>query len=81
MYTLDFNKLEVLVFPHKNGAPNVVAAAQMKFASEARPSHYTVLFGNTEKTCRLLSGHIMDIEGRVQEQQTKRYQLSLTNNA
>ena len=29
----------------------MVAAAQMKFASEARPSQYIVPFGKTEPTC------------------------------
>ena len=37
----------------------------MKFASEARPSQYIGPFGNTEPTCLPLSGHFMDIEGRV----------------
>ena len=68
-------------FQQKNGAPNIVATAQMKFASEAIPSQYTVPFGNTEPTCMPLSGHIMDIEGRVLVYQTERYQLSLTYNA
>ena len=49
----------------------------MNFASEARPSQYTDPFGNTEP----LSGHFMDIEGRVLVYQTERYQLSLTYNA
>ena len=44
---------------------NIVATAQMKFASEARPSQYIVPFGNTEPTCMPLSGHFMDIDGRV----------------
>ena len=35
-------------FDRKNGASNhVVATAQIKFASEARPSQYIVPFGNT----------------------------------
>ena len=50
-------------FQQKNGASNIVATAQMKFASEARPSQYIVPFGNTEPTCMPLSGHFMDIEG------------------
>ena len=58
-----------------------MVAAQMKFASEARPSQYIVPFGNTEPTCMPLSEHFMDIEGRVLEYQTERYQLSLTFNA
>ena len=58
-----------------------MVAAQMKFASEARPSQYNVLFGNTEVTCMPLSGHFMDIDGRVLVHQTERYQLSLTFNA
>ena len=65
----------------KNGASNIVATAQMKFASEARPSQYIVPFGNTEPTCMPLSGHFMDIEGRILVYQTERYQLSLTYNA
>ena len=43
----------------------MIATAQMKFASEARPSQYIVPFGNTEPTCMPLTGHFMDIEGRV----------------
>ena len=54
-----------------------MVAAQMKFASEARPSQYIVPFDNTEPTCMSLSGHFMDIEGRVQVYQTERYQFSL----
>ena len=64
-------------FQQKNAASNMVAA-QMKFASEARPSHYIVPFSNTELTCMPLSGHFMDIEGRVLVCQTERYQLSQT---
>ena len=41
----------------------IVATAQMKFASEARPSQYIGPFGNTEPTCMPLSGHFMDTEG------------------
>ena len=52
----------------------------MKFASEARPSQYIGPFGNTEPTCMPLSGHFMDIEGRVLVYQTERYQLSPTYN-
>ena len=59
----------------------MVATAQMKFASEARPSQYIVPLGNTEPTCMPLSGHFMTIEGRVLMHQTERYQLSLTKNA
>ena len=36
----------------------MVATAQMKFASEARPSQYIGPFGNTEPTCMPLSGHL-----------------------
>ena len=68
-------------FQQKNGASNIEATAQMKFASEARPSQYIVPFGNIEPTCMPLSGHFMDIEGRVLVYQTERYQLSLTYNA
>ena len=50
-------------------------------ASEARPSQYIVPFGNIEPTCMPLSGHFMDIEGRVLVHQTEIYQLSLTYNA
>ena len=53
----------------------------MKFASDARPSQYIGPFGNTETTCMPLSGHFMDIEGRVLVYQTERYQLSPTYNA
>ena len=35
----------------------MVAATQMRFASEAKPSQYIVPFGNTEPTCMPLSGH------------------------
>ena len=43
----------------------MVATARFKFASEARSSRYIIPFGNTEPTCMPLSGHLMDIEGRV----------------
>ena len=49
------------VFQQKNGASNTVATAQIKFASEAKPSQYIVPFGNTEPTCLPRSGHFMDI--------------------
>ena len=62
----------------KYGSYCIVATAQMKFASEARPSEYIGPFGNTEPTCMPLSGHFMDIEGRVLVYQTERYQLSPT---
>ena len=52
-------------FQQKYGASNIIATAQMKFASEAIPSPYIVPFGNTEPTCMPLSGHFMDIEGQV----------------
>ena len=68
-------------FQQTNGASNIVATALMKFASEARPSQYMDPFGNTEPTCMPLSGHFMDIEGRVLVYQTERYQLSPTYNA
>ena len=71
----------VFVVFQKNGASNIVATAQMKFASKARPSRYIVPFGNTEPTCMPLSGYFMDIEGRILVYQTERYQLSLTYNA
>ena len=58
-----------------------MVAAQMKFASEARTSQYIVPFGNTEPTCMPISGHFMDIEGRVLVYQMERCQLSLTYNA
>ena len=58
-----------------------MVAAHMKFGSKARPSLYIVPFGNTEPTCMPLSGHFMDIEGRVLLYQTERYQLSLNYNA
>ena len=76
MYTLDFNNLKVnlgvFFFQQKNGASNIIATAQMKFASEARPSQYIVPFCNTEPTCMPQAGHFMDIEG---------HQLSPTYNA
>ena len=56
----------------------MVATAQMKFESEARPSQYIVPFGTTGPTCMPLSGHFMEIEGWVLVHQTGRYQLSLT---
>ena len=59
----------------------MIATAQMKFVSEARPILYIVHFGNTEPTCMSLFGHFMDIEGQVLVHQTERYQLSLTYNA
>ena len=68
-------------FQQKNGASNIVATAQMKFALEAGPSQYIGPFGNTEPTSMPLSGHFMDIEGRVLVYQTERYQLSPTYNA
>ena len=46
----------------KYGSYCIGATAQMKFASEARPSQYIGPFGNTEPTCMPLSGHFMDIE-------------------
>ena len=58
-----------------------MVAAQMTFASEARPSQYIVPFGNTEPTCIPLSGHFMDIKGQVLVYQMERYQLGLTYNA
>ena len=58
-----------------------MGAAQMKFASEARPSQYIVPFGTIEPTCMPLSEHFMDYEGRVLVYQIERYQLSLTYNA
>ena len=73
--------LLLFFFQQKNGASNIVATAKMKFASEARPSQYISPFGNTEPTCMPLSGHFMDIEGRVLVYQTERYQLSPTYNA
>ena len=74
--------LGVCFFQQKNGASNIltVATAQTKFAPEARPSQYIGPFGNTEPTCMPLSGHFMDIEGRVLVYQTERYQLSPTYN-
>ena len=51
----------------------MVATAQMKFASVARPSQYVVPFGNIEPTCMPLSGHFKDIEGGVLVHQTERY--------
>ena len=58
-----------------------MVAAQMKFASEARPSQYIFPFGNTEPTCMPLSGHFVDIVGWVLVYQTERNQHSLTYNA
>ena len=62
----------VVFFQQKNGASNIVATALMKFASEARPSQYMGPFGNIEPTCMPLSGHFMDIEGRILVYQTER---------
>ena len=60
----------------------MIATAQMKFASQVRPSQYIVPFGNTEPTCMPLSGHFMDLEGRVLVHQMKREkQLTLPYNA
>ena len=59
----------------------MVGTAQMKFASEFKPSQYIVPFGNAEPTCMPLSGHFMNIEGRVLVHQMERYQLILTYNA
>ena len=59
----------------------MVASAQMKDESEARPSQNIVPLSNTEPTCMPLSRHLMDIEGRVLVHQTEGYQLSLTYNA
>ena len=59
----------------------IVATAQIKFASEARQSQYIVSFGNTEPTCTSLTGHFMDIEGRVLVYQEERYQPSPNYNA
>ena len=42
----------------KYGSYCIVATAQMKFASEARPSQYIGPFGNIEPTCMPLSGHL-----------------------
>ena len=39
----------------------MIATAQMKFASEARPGQYIVPIGNTEPTCMPLSGYFMGI--------------------
>ena len=84
MYTLDLSigKFRCVCFffnrkkwSIKYGSYCIVATAQMKFASEARPSQYIGPFGNTEPTCMPLSGHFMDIEGRVLVYQTERYQL------
>ena len=47
----------------------MVASAQKKFASEAR-LRSVFPFGNTELTCMPLSGHFMDIGGRVLVQHT-----------
>ena len=66
-------------FKQKNGASNIVTTAQMKFASQA--SQYIIPFGNIEPTCMPLSGHFMDIEGRVLLYKTERYQLILIYNA
>ena len=91
MYTLDFNNLQVNLgvcfffstekWSIKYRSYSIVATAQMKFASEARPSQNKGPFGNTEPTCMPLSGHLIDTEGRVLVYQTERYQLSPTYNA
>ena len=73
-YILDFNKLYVNLVGFfsdiKNGTTNVVATAQMKFASEARLSPVFPL-------AIPLLGHFMGIEGLAVVHQTERYQLSL----
>ena len=81
MYTLDFSNLQVnlgVLFSTEKWSIKyrsycIVATAQMKFASEARSSQYICPFGNTEPTCMPLSGHFMDIEGRVLVYQMERY--------
>ena len=72
---LDFNKICVNFIFLKNGAQNMVASPRMKFASEVR-LRLVFPFGNTETTCMPLSGHFMNIEGRVLVYQTERYQLT-----
>ena len=66
MYTLDFNNLKVnlgvCVFSTEKWSIKyrsycIVATAQMKYASEARPSQYIGPFGNTEPTIWTLYGH------------------------
>ena len=52
----------------------------LKKTSEAR-LRSVFPFGNPEPTCMPLSGHFMDIGGRILVRQTERYQLSLTYNA
>ena len=70
-----------VIFFTRNEASNIIATAELKVASEARPSQYIVPFRNTEPTCMSLCGHFMDIESRVLVYQTERYQLSPTYNA
>ena len=57
----------------------MVPTERIKFASEARPSQYIVPFGRADLYA--LSGHFMDIEGRVLVHQTEIYQFNLTYNA
>ena len=52
-----------------------LASAQMKFASEARPRS-VFPFGIAEPTCVQLSGHLIDIEGRVLVYHREKYQLT-----
>ena len=75
-----FTMGSVRAVPYKDMTRTEVAPKcdLMKFASEARPSQYVVPFYNTEPTCMPLSGHFMDIEGRVLVHQTERHQPSLT---
>ena len=75
-YTLDFNKLYIGKFSFIS-TEKWVANAHLKFSSEARPNQYIVPFVNTVPNCIPLSGHFVDIEGRVLVHQTKRYQLRL----
>ena len=69
MYTLGFNEICVNLYAI------VLASARMKFASKAR-LRFVFPFGNIEPTYMPLSGHFMDIKGRVLMYQTGKYQLT-----
>ena len=75
-----------LIYPFSSLSPSLweTARYRLKYClkgplSPKQPTNQP--FGNTEPTCMPLSGHFMDIEGRVLVYQTERYQLRPTYNA
>ena len=68
-YTLDFNILYVNLGVFFCCCCFKTEKWSIKYCSyctsEARLSQYIVPFGNTEPTCRPLSGRFIDTEGRV----------------